>query len=139
MFLTSTDLNSSLYPEIKQAIARGQEDIVNIAINQALSYVESRLRAKYDITGEFAKEGDARHPLLMKYSKDIAIYYLYDLPETVPLKRIKAYDDAVKWLDDLVRGYAVLAGVPPAPEEDENTVKSGNITLESEPKRSNFF
>lgn len=140
MFLTTADLDTSLYPEIKQAISRGQQAIVEHHINEALSYIESRLRAKYDISGEFAKTGTDRHPLLLKYVKDIAIYYLYDLPETIPAKRVKAYEDGVKWLDDLVRGYAVLAGVPPAPEDDSGIqVKTGNITLESEPKRSNFF
>lgn len=139
MFLTTEDLNSSLYPEIRQAISRGLEATVLLHINEALSYIESRLRAKYNISGEFAKTGDDRHPLLIKYTKDIAIYFLYDLPETIPAKRLKAYEDAVKWLDDLVRGYAVLPGVPPAPADDPGQVKAGDISLESEPKRSNFF
>lgn len=140
MFITSADLNTSIYPEIRQAISRGQETIVDHHINEALSYIESRLRAKYDITAEFEKTGTDRHPLLLKYTKDIAVYYLYDLPETIPAKRVKAYEDAVKWLDDVVRGYAVLAGVAPAPEDDNTSgQKFGNITLESESKRDNFF
>lgn len=138
MFIEATDLNSSMYPEIQQAISRGQEALVNQAINEALSYIQSRLATKYDIVAEFAKTDSARHPLLMKYAKDIAIYYLYALPENIPLKRVKAYEDAVKWLDDLNNGMALLAGVNPAPSETTESI-TGNIQSGTEEKRSNFF
>ena len=50
----------------------------------------------------------------MKYLKDIAVYYCYDLPETMPTKRMKAYDDAVKFLDDAKRGDILIAGLSAA-------------------------
>lgn len=137
MFVTASELNSSIYPEIKQAIARGQEDVVNIHINEALSYIQSKLIAKYDIVAELAKEGDARHPLLLKYAKDIAIYYLYDLPETIPAKRVKAYMDAEKWLDDVAKGYAVIAGVDPAPVDPDAPQQLGSGQFGSFVKRNN--
>jgi hypothetical protein len=137
MFLTTHDLDASIYPEVKQAIARGQEDIVNLHINEALSFIQSRLLTKYDIAAEFAKVGDARHPLLMKYTKDITIYYLYDLPESIPAKRVKAYMDAEKWLDDLNKGFAVLAGVAPAPVDEDAPVLPTNAQFGSHEKRNN--
>jgi phage gp36-like protein len=138
MFINTADLNSSLYPEIKQAIARGQDTIVELHINEALSYIQSRLSTKYDILTEFAKTGEDRHPLLVKYAKDIAIYFLYDLPESIPLKRVKAYEDAIKWLDDLNKGFAVLAGVDPAPISDDHP-PLGSIVVDSNEKRRNEF
>lgn len=140
MFLTIQDLNSSIYPEIRQAIARGEEAVVNIHINEALAYIQSRLIKKYDIVAELAKQGDARHPLLLKYAKDISIYFLYDQAESIPAKRVKAYDDAVLWLKDLSAGFAVLAGVAPAPasEEDAGQSTSSAGQFGSESKRNNY-
>ncbi len=130
MYLTATELNSSLYPEIQAAISRGQTLIVDLHINEALAYVQSRLSVKYDIEAEFAKTGADRNNLLLKFTKDIAIYYLYDLPETIPDKRVKAHDD------DIVKGRAVLAGVPKALIEDESN-NGGTISYGSEEKRYN--
>lgn len=138
MFIVTNELNSSIYPEIKQAIARGQEDIVNIHINEALAYMQSKLITKYDIVAEFAKQGDARHPLLLKYAKDIAIYFLYDLPETIPAKRVKAYMDAEKWLDDVAKGFAVIAGVNPPPVDPNAPPIPANAQHGTLLKRNNY-
>lgn len=135
-YLTATELNTSLYPEIQAAIIRGQSTIIELHINEALAYVQSRLSVKYDMDAEFAKTGADRNNLLLKFTKDIAIYYLYDLPETIPDKRIKAYDDAIAFFDDVVKGRAVLAGVPKAVIEDDPN-NGGTISYGSEQKRYN--
>lgn len=135
-YLTATELNSSLYPEIQSAISRGQTTTVELHINEALAYVQSRLSVKYDIEAEFQKTGADRNNLLLKFTKDIAIYYLYDLPETIPDKRVKAYDDAIAFFDDIVKGRAVLAGVPKPVIEDESN-NGGTISFGSEEKRYN--
>jgi phage gp36-like protein len=137
MFLQATELNSSLYPEIQRAISRSETDLVNMHINEALGMIESKLAVKYDIVAEFQKRDGNRHPLLIKCAKDIAIYYLYDLPETIPQKRVKAFDDCMKWLSDLAAGNAVLPGVDPAPIENTNVLVAGNISSGSELKRDN--
>lgn len=137
MFLQATELNSSLFPEIQRAISRGQTELVELHINEALGMIESKLAVKYDITAEFQKRDAQRHPLLIKFAKDIAIYYLYDLPETIPLKRVKAFDDAMKFLDDCVAGRAVLPGVDPAPEDNTAVPIAGQILSGSEVKRDN--
>ena len=135
-YLTATELNSSLYPEIQAAISRGQTTTVELHINEALTYVQSRLSVKYDMEAEFAKTGAARNNLLLKFTKDIAIYYLYDLPETIPDKRTKAYNDAVAFFDDVGRGRTILAGIPPAPENSESA-NAGTVSFGSEEKRYN--
>lgn len=135
-YLTATELNSSLYPEIQAAISRGQTTTVELHINEALAYVQSRLSVKYDIEAEFQKTGADRNNLLLKFTKDIAIYYLYDLPETIPNKRVKAYDDAIDFFDDVVKGRAVLAGVLKATSEDDSN-NGGTISYGSEEKRYN--
>lgn len=138
-YLSASELNSSLYPEIQMAISRGQSLTVELHINEALSYIQSKLSVKYDIETEFQKTGAERNNLLLKFAKDIAIYYLYDLPETIPDKRVKAYDDAVKFLDDVVKGKALLVGIPKAviDLEDEQANLGGTIAYGSNRKRDN--
>lgn len=135
-YLTATDLNSSLYPEIQTAIARGQTTTIEIHINEALAYVQSKLSVRYDMITELQKSGTARNNLLLKFIKDIAIYYIYDQAETIPEKRVKLYDDAVEFINDVVRGKAVLAGVPIAIAEDSSNI-GGTISFGSETKRNN--
>ena len=136
MFLQASELDSTIYPEVKQAISRGQTDIVNLHINEATALIQSRLIKKYDIVPELQKTGNDRHPLLLKYCKDIAIYFLYDQAESIPAKRVKAYDDAIVWLKDLASGQAVLAGVPDAPVE-ETATPATNAQFGSTEKRNN--
>lgn len=139
MFITASELNSTLYPEIQAAIARNQTTIVELHINEAIGFVESKLATKYAIREEMQKTGNDRHPLLLKYVKDIAVYFLYDLPETIPAKRVKAYDDAVRFLDDCVKGNALLAGVNPAPTENNIVQVFGNISSGSDEKRDRLW
>lgn len=111
MYLDPSELNKVLYEELQEAITRGDSEIVSTHINDAMAFVQSKLSQKYNLLSEYGKRGRQRHSLIVKYVRDIAVYYCYDLAETVPMKRIKAYDDAVKWLDDAKRGDIVIAGL----------------------------
>jgi phage gp36-like protein len=115
MYLDPADLSTILYEELQEAITRGDDDIVMVHINEAMAFVQSKLSQKYDIAAEYQTRGKQRNNLLVKYLKDIAVYYCYDLPETMPTKRMKAYDDAVKFLDDAKNGNIVITGLLPAP------------------------
>ena len=110
-YLDPADLNSVLYDELQEAITRGDNDIVIEHINEAMAFIQSKLGQKYNMTLEFTKRNKERNGLVVKYTKDIAVYYCYDLAETMPTKRMKAYDDAVKFLDDAKRGDMVIVGL----------------------------
>jgi phage gp36-like protein len=135
MYITSKDFDNSLYPEIKQAIARHTELYVNHQINIALAIIESRLGVKYDILAEFAKNGTNRNALILDIALDIAIYKLYNSQEIVPEHRIKRYEDAIEFLKDLVKGTAQIS-IPLLPA-NANSTHSGNVTLGSNKKRVN--
>lgn len=137
-YLTIQDFNSSIYPEIRNAIARNSELNINHQINFALSLIRSRLSARYDITSEFLKTAETRNPLLLEYAMDIAIYNLYNSQEAIPDHRVKRYDDAIEFLKDVVSKRANLEGVPLIPTDDPNTPK-GNIKMGSELKRNNHL
>jgi phage gp36-like protein len=136
MYLTIDDFNKSLYPEIRNAISRGDNADIEHQINIALSIIQSKISLKYDVDSEFSKTGNARNHLLLSVAKNIAIYYLYDKAETIPEHRVKRYDDAMDFLKDIVNGKAVLVGIPLA-VTDEITAPKGNIGYGSEPKRNN--
>lgn len=137
-YLTISDFDNSIYPEIKRAIARNSEKYINHQINFALSLIRSRLSARYDMVAEFTKTAEFRNPLLLEYAMDIAIYNLYNSQEVIPEHRVKRYDDAIEFLKDVVSKQANLEGVPLIPTDDPNTPR-GNIKMGSEPKRNNHL
>jgi phage gp36-like protein len=115
MFLSITDLSTSLYPEVRDLLARYSETVVLEHCATAESTVLSFLAARYDIAPELAKTGTERHKLLLSIARDIAIYELYQLAETLPAKVVKRHDDARALLRDMAKGLVVLPAVPPAP------------------------
>jgi phage gp36-like protein len=115
MFLSITDLSTSLYPEVRELLSRSSETVVLAHCATAQSVVESYLAARYHIGPELAKTGTARHSLLLSIARDIAIYELYQLAETLPNKVVKRYDDAIRLLSEIAKGLVVLPAVPPAP------------------------
>jgi phage gp36-like protein len=134
MYLTIQDFDTSIYPEIRNAIARKSQLNINHQINFALSLIRSRLSARYDMAAEFLKTGEARNPLLLEYAMDIAIYNLYNSQEAIPDHRVKRYDDAIEFLKDVVSKKANLEGVPLIPTDDLNATQ-GSIRMGSNPKR----
>lgn len=114
-FLTITDLSTSLYPEVRELIARYSEVVVLAHCATAESTVHSFLAPRYDIAPVLAVAGEGRHKLLLAIARDLAIYELYQLAETLPNKVVKRHDDAMQLLRDLAKGLIILPGVPPAP------------------------
>jgi phage gp36-like protein len=136
MYCEPQELNSVLYEELQEAITRGDTELVVTHLNDAMAFVQSKLSQKYDMVEEFAKRGNQRNSLIVKYVKNIAVYFCYDLPETMPTKRMKAYDDAVKFLDDAKQGNIVIAGLSPAPVVPV-TNQAGVTTWGGNKKRNN--
>lgn len=118
MFLTITDLSTTLYPEVRDLLARYSEAVVLAHCATAESTIVSFLAPRYDILPVLAVTGGQRHGLLLSIARDLAIYDLYQLAETLPNKVVKRYDDAMKLLREMATGLIVMAGVPPAPIEE---------------------
>lgn len=135
-YIEITDFDKSIYPEIKNAIAKYSEQYINHQINFALSLIESRLSTRYDIQAEFQKTGADRNALLITYGLDIAIYNLYSSQEAIPDHRVKRYDDAIEFLQDVVGKKANIAGLPALVIDETNTPK-GDIKMGSNPRRAN--
>lgn len=134
-FLTDTDLHQSILEEELDEITRQD----NAVITQALIAAESEMRQwlfdTFDVDTVFAQAGSSRHPLLVQYGSDMAIYYLVargmggqDFDD-----RKSRYDRAVTWLKAAAKTdlYSDL----PRRVETQQT----HITYGSNPKRSNYF
>lgn len=134
MFITKADLNTSLYPEIAQAIARYSEAIILAKLATAESEIESYLSLRFLIRPELDKVGDARPKLLLSIGLDLAIYHLYASPESIPTHRVKRYEQGIKMLELMARGTIGLPGVPLAPA-DAAGGSGALISFGSEPRR----
>lgn len=115
MFLSKSDLNGTLYPEIRNLLSRFDDTVILSALSMAEHEIETYLTLRFDIRPELEKTGTDRHRQLLSIAVDMAIYRLYQLAETIPAHRERTYDRAVDLLKMLGAGKAGLAGVAPAP------------------------
>lgn len=139
MFVTKIDLSTSIYPEIRDILARYSETITLTHCATAESEIESYLAQRYYIRPELEKIGDTRHKLLLQIARDIAIYHLYQLAETIPAKVVKRYDDAIRLLEDIAKGKIIMPGVPSAPPAEEGTPSADGIGWGHRPPRAPLF
>lgn len=65
-------------------------------------------------------QGDPRHPLLVMYLVDIALYHLSSKvdPRQVPDIRLQRREDAVRWLRDLAAGKVIDPNLPMVQEPE---------------------
>ena len=89
----------------KSNLAAGAFNAANwdiIADNNSLYFVTAaNTTAGYLPTTSEYSAGDTRHPLLLTYTKDIALYHIHSniSPQNIPELRKKRYDDAIAWLN----------------------------------------
>jgi len=136
MFITSSDLSTGVYPEIKNTLARSSEAFILTACKTAERELESYLSKRYLIRPELEKPIEERDTLLVMLCRDIAIYHLYAPAETLPAKVVKRYDDAIRVLGNYAEGIISLPGVPSAPDPEAGTPDGDQIGFGSRPPRA---
>ena len=127
MFLTIPDLNASLQAEIRELLSRFSEAIVIEHCLTAEAEIESYLGRRYHIRPLLELEGAERNKLLLAIARDIAIYRLYHLHESIPNIRVKRYDDALRLLRDLATGLISLPGAEAAPPPEKPSPEADTI------------
>jgi phage gp36-like protein len=143
--LLPTELSTHLYPEILDQITRADATISTRAITAAESEVASYLH-RYDVEGMFTTPSTAtgiglEH--LKTLVKDVACWQLLKLANpNVSLELFRSmYEDAIKFLDKVMKGQATPAGWPLKPDDpdtDENE-GIGPVDWTSNTKRSNHY
>lgn len=120
--------------EVVKAVVRQDLTAIEMAAQAAVEEMRGYIKTRgYDTVAAFGAVGDARHPLLVLFGADIALYHLYSAlaRQQMPEEKQKRYDRAIQWLKDVQRGDVELTGVPlitdPATGADQNNpVKWGS-------------
>jgi phage gp36-like protein len=137
-FLETSEIKTHLYGGIVDEISREDESILQDAIIAATGEVEGYIRA-YDTTAIFSATGTERHPTLLLYTKDIAVWHYIQLanPGVEMELRKYRYEQALEWLGKVQSGKInptmPYPSEPPA-EEANNYIKYGTI----EKRKNNF-
>ena len=139
-YLHIHELDTNLYEEIREAIARYGESPVYYHIETAMDTVRAKLSARYDLDTEFTAQGTDRNHFILNIVKDIAIYHLYSTQETIPAIRVKRFDDAMAMLKDIQAGKSSLIGLQDAilSPPDPNASNLG-LSYGSNPQRHNYW
>jgi phage gp36-like protein len=136
MFLEIEDFNTTLYDEIIDAVSREDDSILQAAIDAAISEAKGYL-IDYDIPTIFSATKHDRHPLLLTFLKDIAVWHFitvgnptadYDLRKT-------RYERAISWLK-AVQKREISPDLPSSVSPDD---EKGYIVFGSNLRRENHY
>ena len=136
-FLVKADFSSAIHTEILDAMTRNDDTIVDVAIDTAITEMKGYLTARYDVDAIFNTTGTGRHPVILAFAKDIALYHLHCVhnPNKLPEMRTKRYERAMEWLKS-VNALKINPDLPTATiaEPDKKQIQFG-----SNPKRQNHY
>lgn len=137
MFLDKSEIKTHLYGEKVSTITRTDDTILDSAINAAIAEVKSYLSA-FDIETIFSKVDNDRNPILLLYTKDIAVWHFVQLanPNIDLQLRLERYEKAIAWLDKVMRGQAV-PDLPLKPTTDD--IENNFIRFGGNAPRNNYF
>lgn len=102
-FIDIGDYDASIHREILDSLLRSGSDdydpqIVEICEDRAVSEMRSYMNKTYDCDDIFSARGEDRHPLILMFAIDIAIYHIYCQHNPYKMSKIRQdrYDRAVK-------------------------------------------
>jgi phage gp36-like protein len=102
-------------------------DVVEQALADADGIIDSRVAVKYKLPLNPVPD------VLVAYAGDIALYRMsYDAGTLTDEKR-RRYDDALRWLDQVASGKAVLGGQP-----EPDTKTAGGIRMTAAPREFTY-
>ena len=106
MFLTKEELKSAIYAYQISEITETDDDIVQMAIDAAVSEMKGYLRINYDTDKVFNTTGADRNALVLELCKNIAVWYIIRLCNVDMLhEHVKErYDRAIDWLKQVASG-----------------------------------
>ena len=137
-YLTPAEIASHLKDEIVALVQTGYATALQEAIDAAISEMRGYI-SFYDIETILATTGSNREPILLLFTKDIAVWHFIQLanPNVDMELRETRYNKAIAWLRDVQKGIAV-PNLPLAVNADE-TVQTGKIKFGSNPKRNTQY
>jgi len=136
MFITDTDIQKAMKRIDLNAITRNDPAIIQFAIDAAISEMKSYLVDRFDTDTIFAALNTDRHPLLVIFAADIAIYNFIenDIPGIDHKDRLARYQRAIDWLKQVQKGNIM----PDLPATETQNAQAGGSYLIL-PKRPTHF
>ncbi len=137
-YLQNHELTSHLHEEVMEEIDRQDDSKLTTAIAAAISEMRGYL-SFYDVPVILATTGTAREPILLLYTKDIAVWHFIQLANPnvdMELRKIR-YDRAIQWLKDVQKGI-IVPNLPILTNADE-TMQTGKIKFGSNKQRNTHF
>lgn len=99
-FIVIGDYDASIHAEILDSLIRSNSAIIEVCEDRAISQMRSYLNKRYDCDAIFSATGSDRHPLVLMFAIDIAIYHMFCIhnPYKMSAIRKERYDAAMEWL-----------------------------------------
>jgi phage gp36-like protein len=139
-YLTAAEINTHLYGEVVAEIERQTpaSPLLDTAIKAAIAEVKGYLSA-YDKAAIFDATGDDRNPIILLYTKDVAVWHYIQLanPDVDYEQRKERYELAIDYLEKVQSGKAVPE--LPVPTVEGTAEGEGFIKFGSNPKRNNYY
>ncbi len=141
--ITTTDLETNLYPEVIAEITRADATIAERAIATAVQEAKMYL-SRYDLIQLFGTDTVAatiEDEYLESLVKDLACWHLLRLSNTGVDYTVfrTAYQDAIAALKNIMSGQAQPQGWPYADTSATGTPPEGNSISWSSNERRNYF
>lgn len=74
----------------------------------------------YDCNAIFSAREEDRHPLILMFALDIAIYHIFTQHNPYKIAKIRQdrYERAIEWLKGVMGGDVTIDGAPLMPEDE---------------------
>lgn len=139
--LSANDMNSHIYPEVQNAISRGDNGMIQAAIDAAIDEAKgycSRFRVDQIFENVDAVPGWKYDSILTMHLKNMARWHFITVsnPDINWEDAEIRYSNALRWLREVQKGQVVPTGWPLVTEPEG---ADSYFHLSSNPKRKNHF
>lgn len=125
-FITINDYDATIHREILDALLRTDSDtydpqIIEVCEDRAIAEMRSHMAATYDCDAIFAATSDQRHPLVLMFAIDIAVYHIFCIHNPYKISKVREnrYNRAIDWLKGIKSGDIAVDGAPRLPESEQ--------------------
>lgn len=137
MFIQETDYKTLITEEDRAVVEQSDDAMRVVAEETAVELMSGYLRGRFNLTTAFdGTTPSSRNKALVMFCLDITLYNLHSSisGRNIPEQRIKRYEDAIKWLED-VSSSKIDPGLPL--KNDTNGEPVSNILFGSNEKTVN--
>lgn len=125
-FITINDYDATIHREILDALLRTDSDtydpqIIEVCEDRAVAEMRSHMAATYDCDAIFSATADQRHPLVLMFAIDIAVYHIFCIHNPYKISKVREnrYNRAIDWLKGIRSGDIAVDGAPRLPESEQ--------------------